>query len=258
MRKKWLASLALVGSLSMMTACGASGNGADGAQQEALPASSSAASGSDAAQAAPKPDLSGVPDVVAQVNGEKISKAEFTKIYESQFQQLAMQAQMTGQPLDQEQLKKQTAEGLVGTKLLIQDAKAKKIQASEKDVNAAMDKIAKANKLDRKGFLAALQKQGMDEAEVKSQLGTQVRVQELLAEKYGTFTASEKELKAAYKQAREQQAQMPSEAGGAAKLPSYKELKPQLKEQLETQKESEASQKLVAELKKTADVKINL
>jgi peptidyl-prolyl cis-trans isomerase SurA len=245
----------------MVTACGASGNGAEGTQQEAPPASSSAssaASGSDAAQAAPKPDFSGVPDVVAQVNGEKVSKAEFTKVYESQFQQLAMQAQMTGQPLDQEQLKKQTAEGLVGTKLLIQDAKAKKIQASKKDVNAAMDKIAKANKLDRKGFLAALQKQGMDEAEVKSQLGTQVRVQELLAQKYGAFTASEKELKAAYKQAREQQAQMPSEAGGAAKLPSYKELKPQLKEQLETRKESEASQKLVAELKKTADVKINL
>ena len=64
------------------------------------------------------------------MNGEKISKADFTRIYEGQFQQVALQAQMSGQELDQAQLKKQTAEGLVNTELLIQQAAKEKIFAT--------------------------------------------------------------------------------------------------------------------------------
>src|SRR5699024_9190011 len=45
----------------------------------------------------PEPDLDDVPDVVAEVNGEEVSKDEFAEVYEQQFQQQAMQAQMSGE-----------------------------------------------------------------------------------------------------------------------------------------------------------------
>src|SRR5690625_7341800 len=43
----------------------------------------------------PEADLEGIPDIVAEINGEEITKDDCESIYEQQFQQQAMQAQMS-------------------------------------------------------------------------------------------------------------------------------------------------------------------
>src|SRR5699024_9037126 len=72
----------------------------------------------------PEPDLEGMPDIVADVNDGEVTKEDFEATYQQQFQQMAMQAQMSGQnmdEIDQDELKEQTADGLVGQELLMQE-----------------------------------------------------------------------------------------------------------------------------------------
>ncbi|WP_417234230.1 SurA N-terminal domain-containing protein [Arthrobacter sp.] len=255
-KKKMMAALALVGSLSLVTACGSGGQDESAGSSQAP---SSQAAGSEQA-AAPSPDLKGVPDVVATVNGTDITKAEFTDVYKSQFQQAAMQAQMSGQDVsDQTQLKKQAVEGMVGSELLKQHAEKTGVKASQADMDKALSTAAKSNQMSTKEFLAALKKNGMERKTVDEQLKTQVEVEGVIKKELGTFTASEKELKAAYEQAKKAQAQQGGASGGsAAAMPKYQDVKAQLKQQVEQQKENQATAALVEKLKKAGDVKVNL
>jgi hypothetical protein len=252
MNNRWLLSLALAVSVSLLAACGGE-TGDAGASASPEAQQDAGAQGA----AAEQPDLSGVPEVVAEVNGEPISREEFSGVYESQFQQLAIQAQMSGQPVNQDQLKKQTVENLVGTELLVQEAGSRGFKASERDVRKTLEELARSNQMkSARQFVAALQDQGMKKADITSQVETQVRVEKLLADEAGTLTVTDKELKAAYQQMVAQQKQAGD--GKKAKIPSLKEVRPQLKEQLRSRKEAEAAQGLIAQLRKAADVTIHL
>ncbi|MGM0930121.1 MAG: SurA N-terminal domain-containing protein [Actinomycetota bacterium] len=255
MTKKWLLSLAVAGSIAVLTACGGAPD--DGGASPAASAESSA--GAEGQAQMPEPDLKDIPDVVAEVNGTKITKDKFTAAYEGQFQQMAMQSQMTGQEVDQDALKKQTAEAMVGTQLLIQEADQRGIKAPQKDVDAELEKMAKSNDFKTVDeLLAAIKKQGMDENEVNAEMQTQVKVNKLIAEEAGDTKPSEKELKAAYDQAKQQQEAMGEQSGQKAEMPSMKEMRPNLEEQVKAQKETEATQALVTDLREKADVKIHL
>lgn len=202
----------------------------------------------------PEPDLEGIPDVVAEVNGEEITKEEFETAYTSQFQQMAMQAQMTGQEVDQAQLKEQLVESLVSQELLIQETEKREITASEEQVSATIQELAEQNGLKSSDeFLAALKEQGITEDEVMKQVQTQVKVDQLIAEETGEIKPTDEELQTFYDEALSQQA----EAGGE-ELPAFEEVKPQLEEQVRLQKEGEAVKALVAQLREEADVIINL
>ncbi|WP_318246155.1 SurA N-terminal domain-containing protein [Halobacillus halophilus] len=268
LNKKWLLSLALALFIALLTACGNDeGSGGDSNNEEAKQEESSdkedsskdgesskEGEGSEQPQM-PEPDLEGVPEVVATVNGEEIPKEEFTQTYKSQFQQAAMQSQMSGQEVDQEKLKKQTAEGLVGQELLVQEANERDLKASEEEVNETLTRLAEQNGLKSKDeFLSKLEEQGMKEDEVMSQVKTQVKVDKLLAEENGDLEPTEEEIKKAYDEAKAQQ----EEAGGEQQIPPYEEAKSTLKQQLTQQKEAQAYQELVKNLREEADVKVNL
>ncbi|MDZ4235897.1 MAG: SurA N-terminal domain-containing protein [Dietzia sp.] len=63
-----------------------------------------------------------------------MSKDEFVTVFEGQYQQMAMQAQMTGQPVDEDQLRSQTLEGLVGSELLRQEALERGLEVSDAEL----------------------------------------------------------------------------------------------------------------------------
>lgn len=252
-KKKMLAALALVGSLSLMTACGSGGS------DEAASSSQAPSSQPGSQQAAPSPDLDSVPDVVATVNGQDITKDEFAQLYTSQFQQAALQAQMSGQDLsDQTQLKKQAAEAMVGSELLMQHAEKAGLKASKAELDQALGDAAQQNQMSNKDFLAAVKKQGMDRTAVDKALKQQVEIDKVIEKESGPFTASEKELKAAYQQAKDAQSQQGGESGSAPAMPAFKDVKPQIKDQVVQRKKAEAADALAKKLRKDADVKINL
>jgi len=265
MNKKWMLSLSLAVTVSVMVACGDANesdeeiNEETNTQEEAPAGDNEAAleGGEDAEQLEmPEPDLEGIPDVVAEVNGEEIPREEFETTYTGQFQQASMQSQMTGEEVDQDLLKDQVAESMIFTELLIQEANNRDFEATEKDIEETLDEIVALNGLESKDeFMAAMQEQGMDEEEVMSQIEIQVKVDQLIASETGDIEPTDEELEESYDQLVAQQEQM---GGDDVEIPSFDEVKPDLAEQVKQQKEGQATQTLVEQLREDADVTIHL
>lgn len=254
LNKKWLLSITLIALIALLAACG---NDEEGSTEDnSKDKSSEQEEASSEQPKMPEPDLEGVPEVVAKVNGKEITKEEFTSTYKSQFQQVAMRSQMTGQELDQKQLKKQVADSLVGQQLLIQEANDRGLEVSEKEVNQKLEELAKQNKLESKEkFLAALKnKQGMSEEEVRALIKEQIKIDKLLAKESGDLQPTEEEVQKAYDDYKAQQ----EKSGSEGEIPSFDEVKPSIEQQLVLQEEAKAYQNLVEKLRKDADVTVNL
>jgi hypothetical protein len=254
LRKNWLLGLFLALLLVGASACG----GADG--------DGDASGGAEAKQeqqdqkqdaSGPQADLDEIPEVVAEVNGEEISRDEFVPAYEAQFQQAAMQAQTSGQEVDQDQLKEQVADSLVSTELFVQEADKRDISASDQDVDQKLRQLSAQNGLESvDAFVAALEEQGMDQEEIDSQVRTQVLIERLIESEAGDVSASKEEVRAMYDELVAQQEQAGEQAG--QELPPFAQVRPQLEEQVEQEKKSEVAQRLLGDLREDADVVVNL
>ncbi|MDN5894818.1 MAG: SurA N-terminal domain-containing protein [Nocardioides sp.] len=254
-RSKTVLGVVLAAMLAF-SACGGEGNDSDsqGASEE-----SSAQEKSEGGQQPEGPDLEGIPDVVAEVNGEEVTKEEFVATYEPQFQQAAMQAQMSGQKPDEDALKKQAVDSLVDTELLRQEADDRGISATEKDVDNTLTGLAKQNKMaSAEEFLAALKKQGTSEDLVRSQVETRVVVEQLVEDEAGSVKPTEGELRKIYDDAVRQQKKAGKQGGQQQPIPPFAKVKSQLVQQATSDKQGKAAQALVKDLRKDAEINVNL
>ncbi|GAA1486306.1 SurA N-terminal domain-containing protein [Brachybacterium fresconis] len=247
-----------------LTGCsdqGAPSGASDGGGQKPAASDGGAPAGSDGGgQAMPEADTSDVPDVVAEVNGEKISKDEFVTLYESQFQQASMQQQQSGQQLDQAELKKQVANQLVDNRLLLQAAHDAGIEPTTKDVDATLEQIAKQNGL-KSGdeVIAALEKQGMKEKDVREDAASQFALTSYIEQEADIKEPSEEELKAQYDQLVQQQQAGGQQSGGQqSEVPPFEDVKGQLADQAKSQQQNEAATQMAKDLREKGDVTINL
>ncbi|UVI36265.1 SurA N-terminal domain-containing protein [Brevibacterium spongiae] len=257
---RWLLGLAMSVSVVALAACGSQGDDAKPQESSAAAEQSPGADSADQSQQnqQSKPNTKDIPKVVAEVNGKKITKEEFVPLFETQYQQMQMQAQQSGQPVNEKDLKKQTAENLVSTEVLVQEADKRKISVTDKDVDKGLKESAKSGQMSEKDFLKAMKDQGMDEKKVRSELQNQMKIENLVEDEYGEFKVSGEEIGQAYEQAKTQQEQMAQQGGQQQEMPSIDEMRPQLKEQVKNQKSQEATQKFAKKLRKQADVTINL
>lgn len=258
LRTRTVLGLSLAASLIALSACGGGGDessSAGAAEEPTSESSETASSEGDTEEGGP--DLEGIPDVVAEVNGEEVTKDEFIPVYEAQFQQAASQAQMTGQAPDEDALKKQTADNLVSTELLVQEAESRGFEVTEEDVDAELETLAQQNQMkDVDELIAALEEQGATEEEARAQLEQQMVIDLLVADEGGDEEPTEQELRKVYDQAKQQQAQMGEQAGQP--IPPYAKVRPQLVEQAKSQQQGEVAQALVDDLREDADITINL
>lgn len=214
-------------------------------------------SGQDTAQEAPEsqsPDLEGIPDVVAVVNDDEIVRDDFVLAYENQFAQQSLQAQASGEPIDQDALKQQTADGLVNNLLLIQEAQSRGFEATDEQVDESLESFAEQSGAgSSQAYLDTLAEQGLDEEEVRSQLADQVLLDQLFADEGADEEPSEEELRELYDSVTQGQ-------GGAEgqELPPFEELRDQLAEQVSSQRESEIAQSLIQQLREDAEIQVNL
>lgn len=259
-RTAWLAALAL-SATAVLAACGSgdSGDTDDAASSEPAGAEASEQPGGDEQAQPPEADVSDVPDVVAEVNGEEITKDEFVQSYQAQFQQAAMTAQASGEEVDQQQLKKQTADRLVDNELLVQEAEGGDYDAGDKKVDQTLEELAASNGMGSADeLLTALDEQGMSEEQVREEVRKQVLVEALIADRGNVEEPTDEELKAMYDKIADQQGGDGGQGGSESGLPPFKEVKPQLKEQVKAEKENEAVQALVDELRQDADITVHL
>jgi peptidyl-prolyl cis-trans isomerase SurA len=236
-----------VAALLTLSACGG------GSSSEAEPAPSSSSSSSDAPSSAGA-DLEGVPEVVAEVNGEEVTRDEFAPIYSAQLAQAQAQAQAGGQAPDEEALKKQTLDDLVDTELLAQEADSRGIEVSDDDIDAELTTLAEQNGMKSGAeLLDAIAQQGMDEETARDQVETQVMVERLVADEDGPFEPTDKELRTLYAQAAAQ-----AKAGGSGQVPPFAKVRDQLVEQARSQEIGTVAGALVKRLRKDADITVNL
>jgi FKBP-type peptidyl-prolyl cis-trans isomerase (trigger factor) len=240
----------LAAALLTLGACG--GGGAGGGEDDAAGASD-APTADESSAAAAAPGLDDVPDVVAEVNGEEVTKEEFAPFYEARLQQATAAAQAGGEPADEAAVRTATVEDLVSTELLTQEAEARGIEVSDDDVETELGNLAEEYQLDSAdALLAALEEQGTSADEAREQVRTQVVLEELVADEDGDFQPTEKQLRALYAQGR-----AAAEAQGQP-VPPYAEVRPQLEEQAVADRSGKVAQDLVAQLREDAEIVVNL
>ncbi len=127
--------LALLALLVLACACkrpAESAAAASAAAKLGLPAAAG-----DAQPAAPKPVPAVLPDIVARVNGESVTKAEFEAAV------AAIEQQNRGKvpPEQRDRIFRAVLDQLVGVKLLAQEVKARKVSVPDADVDAQITAI---------------------------------------------------------------------------------------------------------------------
>lgn len=263
--------LVAVAAGSVLIAAGCSVGGGDDAAQpepqaaeqqaptgEAGPAGGDGPAGADGSGQAGGPNTDDIPAVVAEVNGTEITKDEFVSVFEGQYQQMSMQAQTSGQPVDEAKLKQQSLDGLVGTELLEQEATDRGLEVSDAERDASLEEFAANNQVSPDEFVAKMGEQGLDRAAVMDQIEKQRLVEKLITDEYGEFSPTEQEVQAAYDQVAQQQSMMGGGQAGGQQLPPLEQVRPQVEEQLQSQKQAQDMQTLSDELRKDADVTVHL
>lgn len=256
---------ALVAGLLGVSACG-SDTGSDGESTTASAGDDAAATsgaGDQGDQAAATADVSDLPEVVAEVNGEPISRDDFASAYEGQYQQASMQAQMGGEPVDQEALRQQVLDGMIGNALLSQEVEKQGLEVTDEEIDSSLEEYAQGNGMETPDFLAALEQQGMTEEDVRAEIETQVGTEKLLDQEAPVEEPTDEELRALYD---EYAAQMGGGEDGAAAtedpngggLPPFEEVKDQLAEQVKQEKQGEAANAYVEKLKESAEITTNI
>lgn len=206
----------------------------------------------------PEPDLGDVPDVVAEVNGEDITGEEYSTSYESQYAQMAMQSQMSGEGVDEEVLQEQVLENLVGLELLSQDAEESGYEASEDEIDQQLEEMAEANGLESVDELYDLaEEQGLSEEQFREDVATEVAIGQI-ADSLDVDEPTDEEVEEAYEEFAAQSPPVEGEDGEEQETPDLEELRPEIEEQLAQQKENEALLAYVDDLREGAEVEIHL
>lgn len=253
--RRTLAALALTATLGL-AACGGQNEDPSAASDAGAAPAASDAGGAQAGEQMPEADVSDVPDVVATVNGEEITKDDFAQVYQSQFQQMTIQSQQGGEPVDEAALKEQVANQLVDNELLRQGAQDAGITASDEDIDATLDQIAQQNGLaSGDEVVSTLTQQGYPEEQVREDAASQFEISTYLEQEADIKEPSEEELKAQYDALAEQQTQ----AGGSAEdLPAFEDVRDQLAQQAAAEQQNEAATSLAKTLREAGDVTVNV
>ncbi len=195
------------------------------------------------------PDLSGIPEVVAEIDGEPISRDEFLQAYEAQFAQASLQAQQQGAPVDEALLQRQVAENIVNVDLLEREAERQGIAATQDDVDELAASLVAQNQLGSVDELfELLAAQGLTEDQARDELAAQATIDAVIAAEVGDIAPSEEELRALYDAALAQQ------EGATEDVPSFEEVREQLAQQAAAAQEAEAVEELLAGLRSAVDV----
>lgn len=256
MPKKLLLSIAAVAAAFSLAACGADGEenagGDDAAQSEQQ--------GQQGQEGMPEPNLEDIPDVVAEVNGEEISGDTFSQNYEAQYQQLTMQAQMTGEQPDEAQIKEQALDMMINSELLVSEADEQGFSASDEDVDEYLSTMAEENGMESSDDLVAqFEEQGLDEEQVREDVQKEVKMQQVV-DTLDAEEPSDDELQEMYDTQVEQIEAMNEQAeeGQEQEVPDFEELKPQLEEQATMQKENEVVSAHLEELRSDAEIETHI
>ncbi|WP_043933251.1 SurA N-terminal domain-containing protein [Bacillus sp. EB01] len=189
--------------------------------------------------------------IVAIVNDKEILGSD----YNSALAYTQSQMQQMGQdPTSKEaadQVKNQTIDSLVGQTLLLQDVDKKGYKVSEADINKQLDELKKQFKTEKE-FEAALKKSGMDMKTLKTQIADDIKIKQYVEQEVPAGEITNEEIQKTYDQYAEQGKSTGQE------IPKLEEVKPQIEQSLQQQKQQEKLAQHVEVLKKNAKIDIKI
>ncbi|GGC88332.1 hypothetical protein GCM10007216_18850 [Thalassobacillus devorans] len=197
-----------------------------------------------------------VPDPVAVVNGEEISKEQFTNQYN------AMKQQYEGMGVNveknKEQLQESIVNSLVDSELLVQYAKQAGINVDDQEVEKQYEEI-KGQIESEEQMQEFLEVNNMSsEEELKPRIKEQLQVEKYVEEQTDQAEVTDQELQEEYDKMVGQMEEQAEQSDQEQEIPSFEEAKPQLEEQLKQTKEQEQITELVKKLRDDSEVKINI
>lgn len=197
----------------------------------------------------PEPDLDDLPDVVATVDGEDITKDDFEAVFTQQFQQAAMMAQMTGQEIDQDDIINDVLESLIDQQVFFNEAEKEIKEVDEDDVEEFLEGLMAQVEVESKEELFELyEEQGnMSEDEVMHEVELQIRVNTLIDKLVQVDDVTEDEAKELYEELKAQEED-------AEEVPEFDEVKDQILANLKQEREAEELQKVIQSLRDKADI----
>lgn len=254
-----IATAALVLAATMTLSACASGDDEDASQDSAAVSAGvdDAAATSAGPGALPTADVEGLPEVVATVNGDDITRDMFVETYEGQFQQATLTAAQSGAPVDQETLKTQTLESMVSSLLLVQAADEAGITVTDEQIEADLQDLADENQaasIDE--FLSMVQGQGFTEEQVREEVEKKVKIEDYIAAEGDVEKPSTQDAQDLYDTVAEQQSQ--SDDPAAQTLPAFEDVQEELETQLTQEAQSKAVEGLLTTLREDAEITENL
>ncbi|WP_210366179.1 SurA N-terminal domain-containing protein [Bacillus sp. REN3] len=188
-------------------------------------------------------------ELVAIINSEGITKTE----YEAQLES-AQQQGLSFEGMDkkmQDKMRMSILNQMVNAELLLQSAEKEGVELDQKDLDAEMEKI-KSGFENKKEYKEALKKNLLTEDELKSQVKKQMLVTKYIDSKVGKISVDETEIKKMYEEYKK-------ETEGLDQAPKkYKEVKPQLQQQMIAKKKDEKATKLIEVLRKENEKNIEI
>jgi peptidyl-prolyl cis-trans isomerase SurA len=138
----------------------------------------------------------------------------------------------------------------------MQEAESRGLEVTDEAVDAELTDLAEQNGMkSAEELLEAVEAQGVSADQAREQVETQALVEQLVADENGPIEPTDKELRAIYDQAKQQQA---ASGGGGQQFPPFAQVRDQLVEQATSQETGRVATALVDDLRKDADITINL
>lgn len=202
---------------------------------------------------------SDIPDVVAEVNGEEITKSEFSEVYDAQLAAAEAQVAQGGEAPDEAALRDEIVQSLVTEELLTQEVAKRDIEVTDKQVQQTLADLATENGLESTdAFISALEEQGLDRETIDEEARQRAQFDTLISEEAGPLEATDKEVRDLYQQLKEQQAAAAEAGQEGQTLPPLKQVRTELEDQVTSQEESQVATELIDGLREQADITINL
>jgi parvulin-like peptidyl-prolyl isomerase len=188
---------------------------------------------------------------VAIVNDKEILGSDYNSALASAQGQMQQMGQDPTSKEAAEQVKQQTIDSLVGQTLLLQEADKKSYKVSEADINKQLDEIKKQFKTEKE-FEAALKKSGMDMKTLETQIADEIKLKKYVEKEFPASEITDEEIQKTYDQYAEQGKTTGQE------VPKLEEVKTQIEQSLQQQKQQEKLVQQVEKLKKNAKIEIKI
>ena len=188
---------------------------------------------------------------VAIVNDTKILGSDYNGILSSIQGQMQQMGQDPTSKEAAEQVKNQTIDSLVGQTLLLQEADKKSYKVSEADIKKRLDEVKKQFKTEKE-FESALKKTGMDMKTLETQIADGLKLNQYVEKEISVGKITDEEIQKTY----DQYAEKGKTTG--QEIPKFEEVKPQIEQSLQQQKQQEKLAQHVEELKKNAKIEIKI